>query len=458
MPFFARHRVLVLTCGWLVVLVGLLMVRSALAAPVPSGPVAHAAAGDSIGTPPPPGGIDESRCAPMQLSAHIIEVGQDVFGAAEPAGKDACGGDISGQAPTWSWDDFAGLTPDHCRDNTAGCKFRATSPTGYRDDRYVTGCINGSSFQGPWDSCDYYAVVPRCAGDPMLTLKHERSGQETIVEFEGHDWDTQDCGPVTITASQQAGVVATENGSNFHGEMTLRGHRVCGVSLTATQAPPNRKAVATWSDGYADGVVVVLAEPGSTPDGDPLQPGDQICKSDLPAGVSPRSMGEKQVAEVATNLGQTLLELYIPRASANYELADPSGRIGVVGQSIEHAHGGLLSDVDDALISDPSTQTFTTTSIGEISTPSGDVSLTGPVILNAGGGTLTITGNLTLADADVLVQGNLVVDGTITGRGTIYTDGGLSAAGVSLWGYDNPWQFGVRKQFGLVAGGAFELP
>ncbi len=385
----------------------------------------------------------------MHMTAHVIEIGQQVFGSAEPAGKDACGGDISGTAPTWSWDDFPGLTAQHCQDDTAGCEFRATGVTGPVGGRYVQGCIDGSSFQGAWNSCDYYAVIPHCAGNPILTLTHKRVGGETVVDFAGHGWDTQSCGSVAITAASIFGgqSIATEDASDFSGSLGPQSAKSCGVVVTATQQP-NRTVKAAYSRGKPVGLSVVYAKPGVTPDGQPLDAGNVLCQDDLPAGVYEDylhdQLSETDVASIAGTLGQKLLELYVTENGHDYYmLADPSGQVQVVGLSQENASPTLLEQIFDPIWTDPSVQT--------VQSSTGDVVLSGPV--RAIAGVYSVQGNLSLQNATLYVQGNLNVSGNISGRGSIFATGSITAGSVNeLWGADAP------ATYGLVALGALNLP
>lgn len=401
--------------------------------------LAHLADADSLGNMPALDSIPESRCAPMHITAHIIFVGEHVFGAAEPAGKDACGGDISGQAPTWAWDDFPGLSPMHCRDDTAGCEFRATGITGPPGDRWVLGCIDGSSFQGPWNSCDYYAVIPRCSGNPTLELTHQREHGEVVVNFEGRDWDTRACGAVTISAASGEGsqVVATENRSDFHGTLGPLSHNICGVQLTASQqADPHRTAEASFDRGKASWVVV-WATPGVTPGGERLNPGDALCADVAPAG--------ERLWQIAAGLGQHLLEAQETTGHHWDVMADAIDKVQVLGLSLESAPSEMLEALFDPILSDP-----------DIPTTYDNDNPYFHGIVKVGltsGSTYDVVGNLHMMDATLYVPGNLDVQGDISGKGTIYVEGSIVAASVSDFvGVDSP------TGNALVAGGALNLP
>ena len=132
-------------------------------APTPTPP----AAGD-LG--PIPLDLPQSRCAAMVVSPHqttlaAIAAGGTINGVAGPPTPLSCGGDLPDAVPmtwTWFWDigEANVIVVSGCTLTSATCSFRPKSTTGSAGHRYVRLCINGSSRQGPWTSCDYYAVVP----------------------------------------------------------------------------------------------------------------------------------------------------------------------------------------------------------------------------------------------------------------------------------------------------------
>jgi hypothetical protein len=122
--------------------------------PSPS-PSASPTAPAGLGTPP---GEPQSRCAAMQLSAHVAYVGQTITGTAGPPMPQSCGGVAGDGSVTWSWSSAPGLSEQatSCANNAASCVFNATATTG---STWQSACIYGSSIQGGWESCDYYAVI-----------------------------------------------------------------------------------------------------------------------------------------------------------------------------------------------------------------------------------------------------------------------------------------------------------
>jgi hypothetical protein len=103
----------------------------------------------------------ESRCAPIRISAHLVNVGDVIQADAGPATAN-CGGPSS--KVHWAWPDdspdanqIPGLIKTHpCPGTSAHCAFRARlfSPAGMWEGI----CISGVSPQGAFTSCDSYAV------------------------------------------------------------------------------------------------------------------------------------------------------------------------------------------------------------------------------------------------------------------------------------------------------------
>ena len=107
----------------------------------------------------PPGGLDQSRCAGMALSPHDAHVGDTITGTTSGFNVNNCGGNLTNPptAPTWTWPLAGGTTViSGCNPSSTSCTFRVNAPTGV----YTILCLAGSSVQGPWDSCDYYGVLP----------------------------------------------------------------------------------------------------------------------------------------------------------------------------------------------------------------------------------------------------------------------------------------------------------
>ncbi len=116
-----------------------------------------------LGTPP---SEPESRCAPLTVSPHVVTLGQTITGTVADQGPLACGGDIpGGTRPTWTWTGSGLQTvTSGCTMNSDSCVLtaRATTTGSYPSTGgYASLCLNGNSTQGPWTSCDYYAVIPQ---------------------------------------------------------------------------------------------------------------------------------------------------------------------------------------------------------------------------------------------------------------------------------------------------------
>jgi hypothetical protein len=139
--------------------------------PVPS-PSGSPTAPPGLGPPP---GEPQSRCAAMQLSAHVVYVGQTITGTAGPPEPQSCGGMPGDGSVTWLWGGFyPGLSEQgtSCGETAATCVFNATGTSG---STWQSVCINGNSVQGGWQSCDYYAVIPQPT-TPSFLSSQERTG------------------------------------------------------------------------------------------------------------------------------------------------------------------------------------------------------------------------------------------------------------------------------------------
>jgi hypothetical protein len=103
----------------------------------------------------------ESRCAPVSISAHLVNIGDTIQADAGPATAN-CGGPSS--KVHWAWPDdnpdanqIPGLVKTRpCPGTSAHCKFRARlySPAG----TWEGICISGVAPQGAFTSCDSYAI------------------------------------------------------------------------------------------------------------------------------------------------------------------------------------------------------------------------------------------------------------------------------------------------------------
>jgi hypothetical protein len=103
----------------------------------------------------------ESRCAPMTISVHLVNIGDRIEAGAGPSTA-GCGGPSS--TIHWAWPDddpdlnqIPGLVKTGaCPGTSAHCAFRARlyTPAG----AWEGICIRGVSPQGAFTSCDSYAV------------------------------------------------------------------------------------------------------------------------------------------------------------------------------------------------------------------------------------------------------------------------------------------------------------
>ncbi|MDE3069377.1 MAG: hypothetical protein KGJ43_01475 [Acidobacteriota bacterium] len=393
--------------------------------------IATSAAADSIGTPPPPASLAQSWCAHMHISGHVFEVGQkaEVIGTTEPTGLCV--------PATWRWVGFEGLTPSRAcaTDSVTTCKFKVTAPTGTPRNRYIQGCIAGSSTFGEWDSCDYYAVVPKCHGHPTFKLTYKRLRAATLVRFQGRGWDTKDCGAVSLSATPNGGVLAAYGTPSFHGKYLVTGSKICGVDLYARQAP-NTLRKASFSLGRALPLEVTFLRPAplTTKDGTTIDPGFMLCENDIPrSGMGSGVTGYNQFA---ASIGAELVGL---RNGTTDYLVDAAGKVNITGLSVER-EPGLVSSVGTNVVTSP-----TTTTLNSVLAAGGEP-LHGFLRTLAD---LEVNGDLTLNGAELYVPGNLTVTGTINGSGAIFVGGNVTAGGVTL---QSP------GAYALVAGGRLNLP
>jgi hypothetical protein len=116
---------------------------------------------DDAGTPP--SNLPQSRCASMQLSPHLVSIGDTITATTSAPHPESCGGDIPPPKPvTWTWGVHGGLTVlSGCGPNDMACSLKAVALTGVPGNRYAQLCLVGDSRQGGWQSCDYYAVANR---------------------------------------------------------------------------------------------------------------------------------------------------------------------------------------------------------------------------------------------------------------------------------------------------------
>ena len=278
--------------------------------------------------------------------------------------------------------------------------------------------------------------VTGCTATPTFELKRVRVGRDTSFAFVGRNWDTADCGPVSVAATTVGGTQPLKvfDSSDFTGQINVKG-RACGLKLVAQQASGREREV-TDNLGHNVHAVVVLADPGMTPSGEQLFPGDLLCESDA-AGHDFGSghYAASDVSAVAQRLGQRLLEI---QGGDNSILADASGKVAVIGISGQDVAPAELKHLTDA---------FPGSAIGS---SAGDVNVTG---FQASGGSLTIGGNLTLSNGVLVVHGDLTVGGAIVSApdegGAVFATGNITAASANLVTDD---------QWGLVASGKLNLP
>jgi hypothetical protein len=126
-------------------------------------PLGSGSATVSIATPDPgsvgdpPQNLPQSRCATMALAPHVVSVGGSFTGTASAPHPESCGGGTV----TWNWSTAGGVSiVSGCGPTETSCTLKGTNPTGLPGNRYVQLCLRGSSTQGAWTSCDYYAVKP----------------------------------------------------------------------------------------------------------------------------------------------------------------------------------------------------------------------------------------------------------------------------------------------------------
>ncbi len=278
-----------------------------------------------------------------------------------------------------------------------------------------------------------------CLGSPTFKLVRVHITNNTFFGFEGKHWDTADCGPVSVTAATQAGATPLKrfDSSNFKGRIDVKG-RACGLKLFAQQDNGREREV---QDNLGPNIhaAVVLADPGPTPSGEVLFPGDLLCQSDVAAQAAAFESGNfaaADVSAVAQTLGQHLLEI---QGAGNTILADSAGKVAVVGVSGEKVDPGQVASIVSGIANAPGASSF--------ASAAGNETIGNSAVSN---GSVTIGGNLTLTNGIVAVKGDLTVSGTISGTGAVIATGTITATGgVNLQSDD---------KYGLVAGGTLGLP
>lgn len=275
-----------------------------------------------------------------------------------------------------------------------------------------------------------------CVGSPTFKLLRVHITHTTFFGFEGRNWDTADCGPVSVTATTQTGATPLRSfdTSSFKGRIDVKG-RACGLKLFAQQQDGREREV---QDTLGPNIhaVVVLADSGITPSGEALFPGDLLCRSDVGAQADAFASGSFSAADVtatAQTLGQHLLEI---EGGQDTILADAAGKVAVSGVSGEGVAPGEVG----ALVAQRESTT-------RLTGASGNVTVTGP---QSSSGSVAIGGNLTLDNGIVAVKGDLNVGGSITGSGAVIVTGNITANGGAMLESD--------ATYGLVAGGKLKLP
>lgn len=257
-----------------------------------------------------------------------------------------------------------------------------------------------------------------CVGTPSFTMTRHRHGKTTVIDYDGDNWDTAGCGAVTVTAYAERGAVPihTYQQSSFTGQLKING-RICGLELHADQ-PNGRTRTAGYMTGNHVEANVQLADPGTTPSGEQLLPGDALCKSDVGGAAAAIDSGQLSggiVSSVALILGQNLLELQNTR-SGNVFLADAAGKVAVQGVSAEGVPSGQIAADEAALAGSANAQALP-------ATVNGDENLSG--------------------------FGTVGSSATITGTGAVLVTGNITAADAT---------FSTDDMYGLIAGGQLNLP
>jgi hypothetical protein len=278
-----------------------------------------------------------------------------------------------------------------------------------------------------------------CLGSPTFKLVRVHITASTFFGFEGKHWDTADCGPVSVTAATQTGATPLKSfhSSSFKGRIDVKG-RACGLKLYAQQQNGREREV-TDTLGPNIHAAVVLADPGPTPSGEVLFPGDLLCRSDVGAQATAFEDGTftaQNVSAAAQSLGQHLLEI---QGAANTILADPAGKVAVAGVSGEGVDPGQVGAIVSGIAS--------TSGVAALTSSAGDETISSRAV---SGGSVTIAGNLTLAGGVVAVKGDLTVSGSISGTGAVIATGNITASGGAMFQSDD--------KYGLVAGGRLNLP
>jgi len=197
----------------------------------------------------------QSRCEGLHVASHVVRSGEKVVATATAG---ICGGPPEN---TWGWgvDQVAGSGMHHCGENSTFCSFTVGAAT----NAYGLVCINGSNEQGPWESCDYYAVVGKSTG---------------IIDGYIKDEDGSPVAGVTVDAKGKNGTSTTTGADGYYAMQVQPGNYQIVPSGGPTSAPfhpkMNTTTIAPGATGTADFTVedgtkleLRLAKPSVAADG-----------------------------------------------------------------------------------------------------------------------------------------------------------------------------------------------
>jgi hypothetical protein len=256
---------------------------------VGSGTAARAGSANPSFGPIPYNGTEQSRCEGLSVSSHIVFSGDKVTGTASAG---ICGGPPDNH---WGWgvNQIVGSSKHGCGENGTFCEYKVGAAT----NAYGLICINGANVQGPWESCDYYAVVSKDASVIEGYVKDEDGSPVAgvTVDAKGKGGASTTTGPDGYYAMQvQPGSYQIVPSGGPHGRSAPR-YRPA-VNSTSIAAGTTGRADFTLQDGIklelhfdksavpADGIQVVDGTITTTLDGAPVSAAVQL--QGMP-GVSP---------------------------------------------------------------------------------------------------------------------------------------------------------------------------
>ncbi len=201
---------------------------------------APAAGARGLGTPPATDQFN-SRCAPIAISPHAVTIGATITASAG-ARTDACGGPA--KDVHWGWVLSQGVERQSgCGNDASSCVVKAVSAT----DAWTVGCLSGSSDFGPWESCDYYAVLGKDTFDLSGTLSHGPNS-------------TKSTAGITVVLRGPGGAQSTRTDS--HGTYTFAVKRGTYTVTPAGSTAPSQRTVSVSRD--TNGVDFTLASDSLT--------------------------------------------------------------------------------------------------------------------------------------------------------------------------------------------------